>query len=53
MHWPIYLKMKRGKPLKSEMLIFTRSRVAMKSLPPKGMGSKLLRIIQNVCYFNA
>ena len=34
MHWPIF-EDERGKALKKEMLIFTKSRLAMKSLPPK------------------
>ena len=34
------------------MLIFTKSRVAIKNCHKKGMGNNVLSIKMNVCYFN-
>ena len=52
MHWRIF-EDEKGETVEIGYVNFHQKSCFDKSLPKKGMGNKLLRKIQDVCYFNA
>ena len=52
MHWPIF-EDEKGDSVELGDVNLHKKSCCNEKFPPKGMGNTLLRIIQNICYFNS